>query len=161
MSAVVWRLLIVVTIGAAFAGCQRENSEFALPRGNAEAGKQAFVDFRCNDCHSIADIEHTGVEVAVQHMGKPSTGRILVKLGGKTPRYRSHAELVTAVVNPSHKISAAYTRHRATTQSPMRTYNQVLSVENLIDIVEFLQAEYDVTPPRLIYRDYGRRNEGD
>ncbi len=157
MSVMVWRSLLVALMGTVLAGCQRENTEFALPKGNVEAGKQAFIEFRCNDCHSIADIEHTGVEVAVQSMGKATTGRVLVKLGGITPRYRSHAELVAAVVNPSHKISTAYPRHQAITQSPMRTYNQVMSVENLIDIVEFLQAEYDVTPPRLIYREYRRQ----
>ena len=113
MSVMVWRSFLVALMGTVLAGCLRENTEFALPKGNVEeeTGKQAFIEFRCNDCHSIADIEHTGVEVAVQSMGKATTGRVLVKLGGITPRYRSHAELVAAVVNPSHKISTAYRRH--------------------------------------------------
>lgn len=150
------RIFLLVTCVIA-AGCQRASTEFALPRGDAAVGKQIFIEFRCNDCHSIADIQHSGAEVAVQRMGKASTEQVLVELGGTTSRFRSHAELVTAVINPSHKISTAYSRHQAVTQSPMKTYNQVLSVENVIDLVEYLQAEYDVTPPRLIYRDYSKR----
>jgi len=135
-------------------GCSGEDTEFALPAGDAEAGRRVFVDFRCNDCHTIADIEYSGLEVAVQRMGQPAMGKVLVKLGGQTPRYRSQAELVAAVINPSHKIATSYSGHHTATQSPMRNYNDAITVTNLIDLVAFLQAEYDVTPPRLIYKEY-------
>lgn len=155
------RLLCVVALGSYLVGCGLESSEFALPKGNAEAGKQAFVQYRCNDCHNIADIEYMGAEVGTKHLGKPSTGKLLVELGGKTSRSRSQAELVTAVINPSHKISTAYARHGATTQSPMRNYNEVMTVQDLVDIVEFLQTEYDVTPARLIHHDYSEQSRKD
>ena len=138
----------VLVVLMALQGCQKESVGFALPPGDAAAGKQVFVALRCNDCHSIADIEYAESEVPVEYMGKKTTGKIHVVLGGKTARYRTHGELVTSVIDPSHKISTGYARHLATTQSPMGNYNEVMKVQDMIDIVAFLQEEYDVKPAR-------------
>ena len=63
-------------------GCQRESEGFALPGGDAESGKRVFVEIRCNDCHSVSDIEYSESEVPVEYMGKQTVGKIHVKLGG-------------------------------------------------------------------------------
>ncbi len=131
-------------------GCQRESEGFALPEGDAESGKRVFVEIRCNDCHSVSDIEYSESEVPVEYMGKQTVGKIHVKLGGKTTKYRTQGELVTSIINPSHEISLSYARNQATTRSPMRNYNGVLTVQNLIDLVAFLQEEYEIQSARTM-----------
>lgn len=141
-------LLMVGLLG--MAGCTKESTGFALPQGDVAAGKRVFVELRCNDCHSISDIEYAESEVPVEYMGKKTTGKIHVVLGGKTTRYRTQGELVASVINPGHKISTSYARHLAIADSPMRTYNQVMTVQELIDLVTFLQEEYDIRTARTM-----------
>jgi len=125
------------------AGCQPESSGFALPEGDAAAGKGVFVKLHCNGCHSIADVEYAESAVPVMYMGKRTTGKIHVVLGDDQTRHRTQGELVTSVVNPSHKISTSYERHLATVKSPMKSYNQAMTVQDLINVVAFLQQEFD------------------
>lgn len=141
-------LLIAGLLG--MAGCTKESTGFSLPQGDVSAGKRVFVELRCNDCHSISDIEYAESEVPVEYWGKETTGKIHVVLGGKTDRYRTQGELVASVINPGHRISTSYARHLATTDSPMRTYNQVMTVQELIDLVTFLQEEYEIRPARTM-----------
>ena len=146
------RFRYLVPLLAAFLaqGCQRESAGFNLPAGDPELGKRVFVDIRCNDCHSVADIEYSESDVPVEYMGKQTVGKIHVVLGGKTTKYRTQGELVTSIINPSHEISTSYARNQTTTRSPMRNYNGVMTVQNLIDHVAFLQQEYDIQPARTM-----------
>ena len=59
-------------------------------------------------------------------------------------RVRSYGELVTAVINPSHEIAASYQElgAAADAESPMADHNSTLSVQELIDLVAFLQSTY-------------------
>lgn len=141
-------LLMVGLLG--MVGCTKESTGFALPQGDIAAGKRVFVELRCNDCHSISDIEYAESEVPVEYMGKKTKGTIHVVLGGKTNRYRTQGELVASVINPDHRISTSYSRHLAITDSPMGTYNQVMTVQELIDLVTFLQEEYEIRPARTM-----------
>jgi hypothetical protein len=134
---------LAVLMAALLQGCQLESSGLSLPEGNPDAGKQVFVDLHCNGCHSISDVEYAQSDVPVMYMGKRTTGKIHVVLGGETARSRTQGELVTSVINPSHKISTSYERHLATMKSPMQTHNEAMTVQNLIDVVAFLQQEFD------------------
>ena len=122
--------------------CNQSANEFALPPGDSDAGKAAFVDLGCNYCHTTSDVEL-----------KPSNQNLNLKLGGTVVRVKTYAELVTAVINPSHKISnfsAAVTD--STGQSKMPLYNDVMTVQELVDIVTYLQDEYELaTPPTQSY----------
>ena len=75
-----------------------------------------------------------------------------VTLGGETVRVKSYGELVTAIINPSHRIAPGYPLSQVTTpdgQSLMTLgyLNDVMTVQQLIDLVAFLQASYQVMPP--------------
>jgi hypothetical protein len=137
-----WYSLALVAI-VVLQGCQLESSGFELPPGDAAAGKEVFVNLHCNGCHSVADVEYAESNVPVVYMGKRTTGKIHVELGGEAAGSRTQGELVTSVVNPSHKISTSYSRHLATTKSPMQTHNEAMTVQNLIDVVAFLQEQFD------------------
>jgi sulfur-oxidizing protein SoxX len=74
-----------------------------------------------------------------------------VKLGGETTRVRTYGELVTSIINPSHRIAPA---HRATGALPedesVMSYaylNDVMTVQQLVDIVALLQPTYEVVQP--------------
>jgi len=123
-------------------GCNPQARGFALPQGDVEKGKVAFFDLGCNHCHSAGDIEW---------IGNPEN--IRVALGGEVQTIKSYGELVTSIINPSHKVAPRYKESMTTEtgDSKMWIYNEVMTVQNLVDIVTFLQAEYDVVPPPAPY----------
>ena len=79
-----------------------------------------------------------------------------VELGGKVTRVKSYGELVTAIINPSHKLADGYPPDRVSEEgeSHMYIYNRYMTIQELIDLVMFLQPHYDVVAPHYDYRIY-------
>ncbi len=131
-------LSAAIAAATTLAACEgSESFGFSLPAGDEEAGRRTFVEMACPDCHAVAAVEElrAGVE--------PS---MTVPLGGPTSRVRTYGELVTSIVNPSHRISEAYQAEPFAVDgaSQMRNYNQVMTVQQLIDVVTFLQLQYEL-----------------
>ena len=128
-------LLIAVLL----AGCERSPKSsrgFRLPDGDAEKGKQAFLALKCNRCHQV-----DGVDLP------PPTSYSLT-LGGETERVRTYGELVTSVINPSHVIAEPYKKKLADAkESPMPTFSNEMTVQQMIDLVAFLQSHYKLWEP--------------
>ena len=120
---------------------------FRLPDGDAEVGKQLFVQLECNSCHTIHDLE---IPAAAQ------PGPVSVSLGGPVARVRTYGHLVSSVINPSHRIAPRYSEEGVTEdgESLMRVYNETMTVQQLIDLVAFLQVQYKVTIPQNSYHSY-------
>jgi sulfur-oxidizing protein SoxX len=110
---------------------------FSLPAGNIEAGREAFTKFQCSDCHVVAGLETERATLEPQ---------LNLPLGGKTPRIQSYGQLVTSIINPSHKISKKYGSTEVTNgaHSKMPNYNYAITVNELIDLVAFLQSKYEL-----------------
>lgn len=126
---------------AALTACTAESSfGFRLPNGDAAAGQQAFVDLRCNACHEVRG-------VAIEHL----EGIAHVPLGGPTTRVRTYGELVTSIINPSHKITPPNRRPGAAPEEEsLMSYaylNDVMTVQQLVDLVVFLQPTYEIVQP--------------
>lgn len=124
---------------------------FSLPEGNADYGQSYFVEFRCVDCHVVAGLED---ELVAPEGIDPI---MAVPLGGTTTRIQTYGELVTSIINPSHKVSNLYRLSPAMDEeiSPMRNYNSIMTVEELSDIVAFVQNQYELQPyPKTMYRMY-------
>jgi L-cysteine S-thiosulfotransferase len=125
----------------ALAGCGPESPfGLRLPDGDAAAGQAAFVDLRCNACHEVVGVQLEYLE-GIAH----------VQLGGETTHVKTHGQLVTSIINPSHKIAPA---HRVTGAIPedqsVMSYaylNDVMTVQQLIDLVAFLQPTYELVQP--------------
>lgn len=113
---------------------------FVLPAGDVDAGQQAFVDLQCHGCHRI-----NGVDLP-QFMG---SAPVAVVLGGERTRVRTYGELVTSVVNPSHRLIAGFPAEQVSRagESFMPVLNDVMTVQQLIDIVALLQSSYAIAPP--------------
>ena len=129
-----------------FAGCDSQGKGFALPEGDVEQGKLLFSTLRCNECHSTSDIKWIGEDDDLN-----------VPIGGKVSKVTSYGELVTSIINPSHKIAKGYKHTGTTTEgmSKMMIYNEIITVQELVDIVTYLQTEYDlITPSNKHYPNY-------
>jgi hypothetical protein len=124
---------------ALFAGCASENAGFTLPEGSAERGREAFVSFRCFDCHDVHNVELPE---------RADSDKAIVKLGGEVTVKKRYGDLVTGVINPSHRLAAAYSPEEGagSRKSPMKVYNDVMTVAQLIDIVTFLHQHYELQP---------------
>lgn len=120
---------------------------FRLPDGDAATGRAVFLKLECNACHMIADIEL--VEPAER-------GPVAVVLGGPVANVKTYGQLVTAIINPSHKLIKTMPKEQVTAdgESLMKVYNETMTVQQLVDIVAFLQPEYEVTLPQYSYYSY-------
>jgi hypothetical protein len=140
------RLLIVslAALTVLAAGCSN-TPIFGFPReeGNIAAGRQAFIDHRCHQCHSVASERLPPLAGA---------GRPILELGGETIFVKSYAELMTSIINPNHHISERYREQlRLNAQipldSPMPTPEiDNMTVRQLIDLVAFLDSKYQTIP---------------
>jgi sulfur-oxidizing protein SoxX len=141
-----YRFFAILTGLTLLSGCGMSPESavgFRLPDGDTDRGRQAFEALRCNGCHTVE-----GVDVA--YVGQ---GDVEYALGGTTTRVRTYGELVTSIINPSHRIAPGYRTPEveATGESPMASarLNEVMTVQQLIDLVAFLQAQYAVVPPEI------------
>ncbi len=122
---------------------------FTLPAGEPQAGRAAFVRLGCNSCHTVR-----GSPELRQGVDEPE---MTVPLGGTTVRIETYGQLVTSIINPSHRISQRYLDEVVEKggASRMRNYNEVMTVAELADLVVFLQDQYDVSKPEeTVYPPY-------
>jgi len=147
------RSISAVFLAAAFlalTACEADRMSekgFSLPAGNTVSGKEAFIYMHCHECHTVA-----GDELPALVRSEPP----FVELGGKVTRVKTYGELVTAIINPSHKLAKGYPLDVITSdgQSKMPVYNGYMTIQELIDIVAYLQPHYDVFVPQYEYRIY-------
>lgn len=120
---------------------------FRLPTGDAEAGRIAFLDLQCHGCHTIAGEELPEIE------GEDPP---YIELGGKVGKVKTYGELVTSIINPSHKLTHRYAEELVSEdgESKMTIYNSHMTIQELIDIVAYLQPRYDIQAPAYHYRVY-------
>ena len=134
--------------------CDRDDprqGDIYLPVGNAAKGEMYFASLGCVNCHVVIGAE----------LPEPAeAGPVRVLLGSQAGRKLSHGELVTSIVNPSHRLSARYRKDEVSDggESLMPSYNDVLTVTQLTDLVAFLDAHYETAVrPDYEYRAYPRR----
>jgi len=143
-------LTLLLGLVVALGGCDEDRTMsergFRLPDGDATVGRETFLYMHCNQCHTIA-----GEELPPIPGFEP-----FVELGGAVTRVKTYGELVTAIINPSHKLADGYAEDLVSEdgKSKMYVYNGFMTVQELTDIVMFLQPHYDVIPPEFQYRVY-------
>jgi mono/diheme cytochrome c family protein len=135
----------ILTSAALLTACMpgpESASGFRLPDGDADRGLAAFTELRCHVCHSIEGLE-------LEYLG---TGAADVRLGGTVTRVKTYGELVTSIINPSHRLARGYPREEVSNAGEslmtLASVNDVMTVQQLIDVVAFLQARYEVVPPQ-------------
>ena len=130
--------LAVICLGGCDSGA-KGSAGFSLPDGNAEHGKAVYTQLQCNTCHTIK---------GVPQLDKGLAAGISVSLGGETTRIRTYGELVTSIINPSHRVARRDDAGMANEQgeSKMISFNDVMTVTQLIDLVAFVQSNYELSP---------------
>lgn len=130
-------LAIVACMGCA--PSPKSGKGFTLPEGDLGRGEAAYVSLQCNACHTITGVE----QLATMDGAEPE---ISVSLGGKVSRIKTYGELVTGIINPSHKLASGYPKNEIAMEgeSRMRNYNDVMTVSQLTDLVAFLQSKYEL-----------------
>ena len=136
-----------VALGGCDQGRQMSEKGFRLPDGDAQAGREAFLYMQCHQCHSIEGEQLPGI---------PGQEPPYIELGGQVTKVKTYGELVTAIINPSHRLATRYAEQVVAEdgESKMHVYNSYMTVQQLIDIVMYLQPTYDVQAPEYHYRIY-------
>ncbi len=139
-------LLFVALLAACYSDPMSERG-FRLPDGDAISGRDTFLYMQCHQCHSIAGDELPAL---------PNSQPPYVELGGRVTKIKTYGELVTAIINPSHKLAKGYAEELVAEngKSKMYVYNEYMTVQELTNLVMFLQPFYDVIPPKFDYRIY-------
>jgi mono/diheme cytochrome c family protein len=146
------RFTLIALMAVSLAACNNYGAKssrgFTLPDGDAAKGQVVYAGMGCSSCHMISDLPELRDDTEPQ---------MTIKLGGETTHIKSYGELVTSVINPSHKLSNRYPEDQVSVNgvSKMTNYNDVLTVSELIDLVAFLQAQYEIyQPPKSAYPPY-------
>ncbi len=135
--------------------CEPERASgrgLVLPKGSIESGKASFINLGCIQCHSVAGPEALEYEQDTVPM---------LLLGGKVHRVKTYGELVTSIINPEHIISQAYVNKMKSNEvegqipTPMPSFNDEMSVAQLIDLVTFLDSNYEKLLPEYVSRRHG------
>lgn len=119
---------------------------FSLPQGNAVEGEKVFIRYQCLACHNLEGFDYYLVN---KELEPP------VLLGVTSTRVRTYAELVTSIINPSHKLAHNYQLAiiQKDGESKMLVFNDVMTVTELVNLVTFLQPKYKI--PHYEYTHYG------
>ena len=123
---------------------------FILPKGDAEMGKATFVAIGCPKCHTVAGA----------NIEQPPGEQFHIELGGAQTQVKHYGDLLNSVVNPDHRVPKAYqvsTEAGKSDSSPMPKFTNRMTVDQLVDIVEFLHTSYTSTQPDYLgpYYYYG------
>jgi hypothetical protein len=134
--ALVLLLAAVGDIGPAAAAEPRlpHNWRFAVPPGTASAGEQVFVKMECYSCHTVA-----GKRFGDPTQNPGGIGPDLTAAHARLPR----EYLAESVVNFERYIAhGQYKKGYAAADgtSRMGDYNDLLTVRDLLDLVEFLKS---------------------
>ena len=138
-------LLPAALLMVSLSGCGPMSKEspkgFRLPQGDITRGKAAIVELSCATCHVVDGI--TGLP-------EPTADAALrVQLGGHITKLKTYGMLVTSIINPNHGIihNGRHDYVDAAGNSLMPNLNNIITVQQLIDVVEFLQSTYHIDLP--------------
>jgi hypothetical protein len=84
-------------------------------------GREAFLYMQCNQCHTIVGEDLPEI---------PFADPPYVELGGRVSKVKTYGELVTAIINPSHKLADGYPEDLVSEEgeSKMYVYNGYMTV---------------------------------
>ena len=134
------RWAVVGCVLVAVFGCTpdpQSGSGFTLPEGDATSGKAIFAELQCTACHTVAGVEFG-------ETGEVDDADALVALGGEVGHVVTYGDLVTSIINPSHRFALGYSEDeiKEGESSKMRLYNDEMTVSQLADLVTFLEQHY-------------------
>ena len=117
---------------------EKQPGTLVLPQGRVAEGKVLFEAKQCHRCHTV-----NGSTFAESVL--PSD--LVIHLAGKSHKGWTRDHFGSAIMNPQHGISPQYQKAKAksgdklgTQESPMPDYRNVLTLGDMIDIANYLDA---------------------
>ncbi len=98
---------------------------FFLPQGDANAGREAFIQLKCVTCHTVNGDSTLPAPISA------NPGPMLRKWKGDV----ACGEVMDAIVSPSHRIKGELAEGQ---DSHMGDFSSVMTVRQLIDITAYL-----------------------
>jgi hypothetical protein len=141
------KALLVAAVALLLGGCDQGGTKvrgFILPTGDASRGEETFVALGCPACHTVFNSD----------ISQPADADFSVQLGGRLLQVKHYGDLLTSIVNPDHRVLPPYDDDKSEEgkpRSPMPDFTATMSVQQLINVVEFLHGKYEKIP------DYGGR----
>ena len=135
------RLGIMLGMGALLVGCSGGYEEYTLCRqATPRRARRILSSF-------VVTIATAWRVLSCRSAEEPN--QAMVELGGKVTNLRTYDDLVTAIINPSHRLAKGYAPELVSKdgKSRMTVYNDVMTVSQLIDLVTFLQGRYELVTP--------------
>jgi hypothetical protein len=140
--------LVALGLGMALmlsSGCaptQKSTRGFVFPEGDVARGQAAFVALKCYECHQVHEMND---------LPKPDlpAGKVIV-LGGEVRTTKTYGDLLTAIIHPSQAVTARAADHSRSNET-MPTVNEVMTVQQMVDLVTFLAPRYEKLDP--LYHD--------
>lgn len=135
-------LLGAGALAVALAGCggRHSGAGMRLPDGDPAHGQEVFVAMKCHTCHRVVELD----------LPAPTASPpVPVVLGGEVPHVKTDGELLTSIVNPSHRIPRDFRAElvKIGEKSRMPDYGDVMTLREAVDLVAFLQTRYKVVRP--------------
>jgi mono/diheme cytochrome c family protein len=113
--------------------------QFAIPAGDHHAGRQVFIDFECFKCHEVL-----GEDFPAPKAEQGDVGPALSGMGAMHP-----AEyFAETIIDPNASVAWRIKHHKTETKgylgadgkSKMPSYNETMTVQQLIDVVAYLKS---------------------
>lgn len=112
-------------------GVSATNQEsFFLPKGDAVAGRKAFKALQCYACHKVKGEDFPDPVI------KPPLKMVFDKELAK----KSRDNLAESIIAPSHQVAKGLKQAGQTGDSRMGSYREIMTVQQLVDIVEYLKS---------------------
>lgn len=104
---------------------------FTLPQGNSHAGREVFIAMECYKCHAVQGEQFPGTPADVGGVGPE-----LTDMGAMhPPEY-----FAESIIAPNAVLTEGPGSVGADGRSRMPTYNQILTIEQLLDLVAYLKS---------------------
>lgn len=107
--------------------------KFSWPVGNPVSGREVFVKLECYTCHEVK-----GEAFPVPEAG-PDPGRVGPELSGMAPLHPPEY-FAEAIINPNALVEEGKGYHAADGKSKMPSYNDLVTVQEVIDLVAYLKG---------------------
>ena len=127
---IVLGLLLAASLVFAAPDAGYDKISLVVPKGDPQAGREAFVALYCTSCHVV---------VGEADLPKPVTDLPVPALGPKLGALPA-GELASAIVAPSHKVSKGVFEETEGSLSPMADFSGAMSVRQLVDLVAFIRS---------------------
>jgi L-cysteine S-thiosulfotransferase len=133
---------LIMILAAACTPARKSSAGFHLPDGDPERGKAVFVEMKCYSCHRVPGVE-----------GLDLNARTPVTLGGRVRYTPTDGQIATSIIEPSYRMAEGYRRDliEANGRSLMPDTTHAMTVRQMIDLVAFLQANYQIESPPPVH----------